>query len=132
MTVSGIQALLNVEDMDVSVAFYGHLGFQITESFDHEGQLEWVLMASGQARLMLNRNTKAQSVDRQKRATYSDVVFYCYVASASDTHEKLSGLGLSPGPVERQMYGLDEFIIRDPDGYCLAIASDIPKMRPDS
>lgn len=127
MSVTAIQTLLNVEDINISVAFYEHLGFEIAETFDHDGRLEWVMMVSGQAQIMLNRNDKAHSANRRDRANYSDVVFYCYVDAASDVHHKLTELQVDVGPVERQHYGLDEFIVRDPDGYCLAIASNIPK-----
>jgi len=127
MPVHAIHALLNVEDMPASLGFYSHLGFQIVESFEPDGQPEWVHLRSEQASLMLNKNDQASSPDRRRRANYSDAVFYCSVASADEMHQKLKTLGIDVGPVERQYYGLDEFITRDPDGYCIAITSEIPK-----
>jgi uncharacterized glyoxalase superfamily protein PhnB len=55
--------------------------------------------------------------------TYDDVVLYFSVEDVHSLHRDLSAKGCVPGPVESQDYGLDEFTLRDPDGYELGFGS---------
>ena len=115
--------LLNVADVAQSVAFYRDLGFEVTGRFEDAGELVWVSLAAGEARLMLNRKDRITSEQRLARPHYGDLVLYLDVPSAHQMHAELSARGVTVGPVERQAYGVDEFCLRDPDGYELAIMS---------
>jgi uncharacterized glyoxalase superfamily protein PhnB len=48
---------------------------------------------------------------------------YMAVEDVKALHHKLSAAGLSPSPVHTESYGVDEFYLKDPDGYQLAFTS---------
>jgi hypothetical protein len=60
---------------------------------------------------------------RPEAKSYDDVVLYFSVSDAHSLQQELRARGCAPGPVERQGYGLDEFTLRDPDGYELGFGS---------
>ena len=122
---STLTPLLNVSDVAKSVAFYRELGFEVTARSEDAGGLVWVSLAAGEARLMLNRQNRISSEQRSARPHYGDLVLYLDVPSAHQMHAELSAKGVTVGPVERQPYGVDEFGLRDPDGYELAIMSAV-------
>ena len=121
-----ITPLLNVADVAASVAFYRRLGLEPAERFEDDGVLIWAMLKSGASGLMLNRQDRIHAASRRARPHYGDAVFYIEVPSAATMHAALVADGIAATPVERQTYGLDEFYVRDPDGYELAIASRVP------
>jgi uncharacterized glyoxalase superfamily protein PhnB len=119
-------ALLNVADVSASVAFYSCFGFEPMERFEENGTLIWVMLKAGDSGLMLNLQDRIDANSRRARPHYGDVVFYINVPSADVMRAALVADGIEATPIERQTYGLDEFYVRDPEGYELAIASLIP------
>ena len=84
----------------------------------------WARLSRGPIGLMINVSQERAVRGRRSEAqSYDDVVFYFDVDSVQEFHDELSRKGFRPGPVERQDYGVDEFTLRDPDGYELAFAS---------
>jgi glyoxylase I family protein len=118
-----VTPLLNVQDVETSLAFWRDiLGFEVIQTFVWEGRLAWAEIASGEARLMLNGRGGDPS-GRMARERYTDVVL-CF--SVNDVHGLLRDLrvkGLQVDDPEAQDYRLDEIVLRDPDGYDLAISS---------
>ncbi|MEQ9639732.1 MAG: VOC family protein [Alphaproteobacteria bacterium] len=129
--IDTVTPLLNVADVGRSLGWYAHLGFQEVRRFESDGALIWALAVNGPHRLMLNRSTTISAEERQARPHYGDVVLYFAVASAHDAHAALAAAGLKPGPVERQDYGVDEFVLRDPDGYEVAVTSELMQIAHD-
>lgn len=97
--------------------FYGLLGFELKDTYEHEGQLDWAALESRDAQLMLAR--ASLPIERDKQA----VLFYLYADDLQALRERLLAKGVvvgeirdgSPGPA-REM-GLD-----DPDGWCLIVS----------
>jgi uncharacterized glyoxalase superfamily protein PhnB len=76
---------------------------------------------------MLNRHSRIDAAARHARPHYGDLVLYLRVASAHAMRDRLIAAGVAVSPVGRQAYGVDECYVRDPDGYELAIVSDVPR-----
>jgi len=74
---------------------------------------------------MLNAKDIISPSERAKRPHYSDTVFYLTYPSAREMHGRLSSRGMDVTEVEKQPYGIEEFYVRDPDGYEIAIGSPI-------
>lgn len=125
--MDSVTPLFNVADIAASVAFYERLGFAVEHRFEAEGTLHWVMLRSGDGRLMLNRQSRIDAAARRARPHFGDLVLYLRVASAHDLRDRLIAAGTEVTEVERQAYGVDECYVRDPDGYELAIVSDVPK-----
>jgi catechol 2,3-dioxygenase-like lactoylglutathione lyase family enzyme len=118
--------LLNVADVAASIAFYEELGFEVKQKIEAEGALVWADLAhAGGGTLMLNAKDIIAPKDRAARPHYSDTVFYLTYPSAPEMHGRLSSRGMNVSDVEKQPYGIEEFYVRDPDGYEIAIGSPI-------
>lgn len=116
--------LLNVADVQRSIEFYEELGFEVEQKVDGEGSLVWANMRhAGGSGLMLNAKDIISEEERAKRAHYSDVIFYLVFPSAHEMHGRLKSRGVDVTEVEKPPYGGEEFYLRDPDGYEIAIAS---------
>ncbi len=121
--------LLNVEDAGRSIRFYTEiLPFRVIQQYEHKGAPVWALLACDQVRLMINQPDAADSAARRQRPSYGDVVLYLYVADARDCHAELSARGCAPSDVRREAYGMEEFTLRDPDGYELAVGSRLTQI----
>lgn len=120
-----LTVLLNVLDGHRSARFYcDNLGFRIDNHFERDGQLLWAQLSFRDIRIMINVSAERLTRDRRPQAqTYDDVILYFSVDDARALREVLAARGCEPGPVRRQPYGLDEFTLRDPDGYELGFGS---------
>jgi uncharacterized glyoxalase superfamily protein PhnB len=121
MRTRALTPLLNVADVAASLAWYHHLGFQEMRRLERDGQPVWALAGSGALRLMLNRRGPGAAAAQAPRG---DVVLYLAVDDAHAAQRTLAEAGLAPGPVQRQAHGIDAFMLRDPDGHALALASE--------
>lgn len=118
--------LLNVADVGMSIEFYEELGFEVKQKIEADGALVWAdLEHAGGGTLMLNAKDIIAPKERAARAHYSDTVFYLTYPSAREMHGRLSGRGMDVTEVEKQPYGIEEFYVRDPDGYEIAIGSPL-------
>ena len=116
--------LLNVADVGASIEFYEELGFEVEQKVEEGGAVSWAnLRHEGAGALMLNAKDIITPSERAKRPHYSDTVFYLTYPSAHEMHGRLSGRGMDVTEVEKQPYGIEEFYVRDPDGYEIAIGS---------
>lgn len=129
MTFSSCRPLFNVSDVAASVAFWRDmLGFKVTQEFEYEGALAFAQLSHGEAEIMLN-GRGGDPAARKARAGYTDAVFYFRVESVHALRRDLVAKGAPVGEIEAQEYGLDEMILRDPDGYELAFTSPIDLAR---
>jgi uncharacterized glyoxalase superfamily protein PhnB len=126
MTVETVKPLLNVADIEVSLAFWRDLiGFEVTTRFEYEGRLAFANLRSGDVELMLNARG-GDPAPRQARPHYTEAVIYLGVPSVHALVANLRGKGFAAPEPERQVYGLDEVVVRDPDGYEIAFTSPVP------
>jgi len=124
MEIEALVPLLNVEDAERSIAFYtGHLGFQVAQRYTAKGTTVWAMLRHGAVKLMINRSDRTDSGGRRQRAAYGDAVLCLYVASARDCHAALRAAGVAVSEVTIEPYGVEEFRLRDPDGYEIAIVN---------
>jgi hypothetical protein len=93
------------------------LGFEVRETYHHQGRLDWAFLEAARGRLMLAH--AHAPIDAGQQA----VLFYLYARDLAGLREHLLAAGVpagdicdgSPGP-EREMR------VADPDGYVLMIA----------
>jgi glyoxylase I family protein len=125
MTVVTCKPLLNVADIEASLAFWRDLiGFEVATRFEAEGRLMFANLRSGEVELMLN-GRGGDPEPRRQRPHYTEAVLYLGVPSVHDLVRGLRAKGFDAPEPEAQEYGLDEVTLRDPDGYEIAFTSPI-------
>jgi uncharacterized glyoxalase superfamily protein PhnB len=121
--------LINVEDASRSIRFYTEtLPFRVIHQAEADGTVIWALLACDSIRLMINQPDGASSAERRSHGTYRDAVLYFHVSDAREVHAALSAAGHAVSAVEIEAYGMEEFTLRDPDGYELAIGSPLTQI----
>jgi predicted enzyme related to lactoylglutathione lyase len=109
--------MAHVADVRKSAQFYELLGFEVKNTVQNEGQLQWAWLKNGGADLMLARSARAMNPDAQ------DVLFYLYVPDVAAYRQELETKGVQVGPLKFPFYSpRGEFRIDDPDGYALFVS----------
>ena len=120
MTTRQLVPMAAVVDVERSIEFYSHLGFEVGNTFAPQGapKLTWAWLESGFAQLMVsNASPAAKPVPGQH-----SVLFYIYTDDVASAHASLTELGLNPGEIKTPFYApRGEFQLMDPDGYILMI-----------
>src|SRR4051794_20667348 len=115
--VSDLQPFVHVADIRRSIAFYEQLGFELRDTYVHEGRLDWAFLVADRARLMLARAT--EPIDPSQQA----VLFYLYADDLRGLREHLIAQGVPAGEIVDGSPGPErEMALADPDGYCLMVA----------
>lgn len=109
--------MVSVANVERSIAFYKHLGFEVGNTFACEGETQpsWAWLQSGDAQLMLTATNEPIS---DKHA----VLFYVYTDDVAVARASLIEGGLSPGHIATPFYAPQgEFELIDPDGYIIMV-----------
>ena len=117
MKTQNLVPMISVRDVERSIAFYRHLGFEVGNTFACEGETKpsWAWLQSGEAQLML---TAASEPSAAKHT----VLFYVYTEDVTAARASLIESGLSPGEITMPFYApRGEFEIVDPDGYIVMV-----------
>ena len=109
--------LAHVADVSKSAKFYELLGFEVKNTVQNEGRLQWAWLQNGGADLMLARSARPMNPGAQ------DVLFYMYAPDVTAYREELESKGVKVGPIKYPFYSpRGEFRIDDPDGYTLFVS----------
>src|SRR5215217_7527235 len=89
-----------VADVERSIAFYRHLGFEVGNTFaaDDAPKLTWAWLQSGDAQLMLAAASEPVVAEQQR------VLFYVYTDDVPAARASLDNAGLSPGEITTPFY----------------------------
>ena len=115
--VNNLIPFVQVADLERSMAFYELLGFQVTDTYRHEGELDFAALETAAAQIMLVQ-AGGQIDPRAQR-----IRFYLYVEDLDALRRQLIAEEVAVGPIVDGSPGPDrEMTLRDPDGYCLIVA----------
>ena len=127
-TITSCAPLLNVADVEASLAFWqGLVGFEVTFRYEPDGKLMYATLQSGEVRLMLN-GRGGDAAARRARPHYTEAVLYFGVPSVHQLVRDLRAKGFDAPEPTAETYGLDEVVVRDPDGYEIAFTSPIAEL----
>ena len=110
--------MISVADVERSIAFYAHLGFEVENTFACEGETKpsWAWLQSSDAALML-------AAESESNAAKHTVIFYFYAEDVSAARASLLEAGLNPGAIATPFYAPQgEFELVDPDGYIVMVS----------
>lgn len=108
-----------VADVERSIAFYHHLGFEVGNTFAAGDATKptWAWLSSDGAQLMVAAAANEPIVAGQQR-----VLFYIYTDDTAVAHASLTEAGLNPGEISTPFYApRGEFQLVDPDGYVVMV-----------
>ena len=115
--LASLVPMAHVADVRKSAEFYQLLGFEVKNTVENEGRLQWAWLQNGGAHLMLARSARAMNPEAQ------DVLFYMYAPDVAAFHSELETKGVKVGPIKYPFYSpRGEFRIDDPDGYALFVS----------
>ena len=123
LMATSIAAGFTVNDLEKSIRFYTDgLGFGVEQKYEHDGQLNGVMLKAGEGRLGLSQDDFAKGRDRVK-----GVGMRLWIATDQDIHTladraTAAGITLDQGPAA-QPWGGTAFTVTDPDGYKLTIVN---------
>ena len=118
MKTRSIVPMISVSDIERSINFYSHLGFEVENTFACEGETKpsWAWLQSDDAALML-------TAEAESKTTKHTVLFYFYADDVTAARASLVDAGLSPGAITTPFYAPQgEFELVDPDGYIVMVS----------
>jgi predicted enzyme related to lactoylglutathione lyase len=118
MQTRNLVPMVFVADVERSMAFYKHLGFEVGNTFPEERATKptWAWLHCGEAQLMLAAANEEIVADQQR------VLFYLYTDDVAAARSSLVEAGLNPGEISNPFYSpRGEFEVKDPDGFVLMI-----------
>jgi ketosteroid isomerase-like protein len=114
--VSRLTPFVHVTDVERSAAWYGHLGFVVTEIFTPGGRLNWANLVSGEVELMLQRAFG-------RLPDSGAIVLWLYSHDLAALRDQLVAAGVSAGEIVDGAPGPRQQIeLTDPDGYTVMVA----------
>jgi hypothetical protein len=115
--VSKLIPFVRVVDVERSVAFYEHLGFEVQDVARYKDRLSWAALRSGDAEIMFEGTHGPPDPDHQR------VLFYLYSHDLAALRADLLATGIEAGEIEDGSPGpREEMRVTDPDGYVLMVA----------
>ena len=110
--------MLSVADVERSISFYRHLGFELGNTFARPEATKpsWAWLKCGDAQLMVAAASEPVAAAQQA------VLFYVYTDNVEAARASLVEAGLSPGEITTPFYApRGEFELKDPDGYVVMV-----------
>ena len=117
MKTTQLVTMISVTDIERSIEFYKHLGFEVGNTFQPEGATKpsWAWLHSGEAQLMLSASTEPVN-------NKPGLLLYAYTEDVDAAHTALNEAGLGPGTITKPFYSpRGEFETVDPDGYIVMV-----------
>jgi catechol 2,3-dioxygenase-like lactoylglutathione lyase family enzyme len=115
--LASLVPMAHVADVRKAAEFYQVLGFEVKNTVEHEGHVQWAWLQNGGADLMLSRSSRPMNPAAQ------DVLFYMYAPDVAAYRAELEAKGVKVGPLQYPFYSpRGEFRIEDPDGYTLFVS----------
>jgi uncharacterized glyoxalase superfamily protein PhnB len=120
LALRSVAPSFTVGDLDKSIAWYGVLGFKVTDRWERDGKLMGVEMQAGGVTVMLGQDDWQKGRDRVKGA---GLRIYCETGQDIDglaDRIKARGGTLAQEPRD-EPWGARQLSVEDPDGFKITI-----------
>ena len=114
-----------VRDMNETIEYYHHLGFEVTMKVPEEGDLVWAMMSCGKVSFMFQSfESLGEELPEISRLAGGSLLLYIQVKEIRKFHERIKDkVNIFKG-LEKTFYGATEFSIQDINGYILTFAEE--------
>jgi uncharacterized glyoxalase superfamily protein PhnB len=106
-----VRPMIHVPDVRVTVAWYQSVGFEIVQTHEDEGEMNWALMSFGDGHVMFNAG------GARGAATRREVDLYIDTEKVEDLYQRIKGRVDVQEGIHDTFYGMREFIVRDVNGF---------------
>lgn len=116
-----------VKNIDETIAFYKHLGFQLIMSVPEDGNnLVWAMMMNGNVTVMFQTfESLGEELPPVSRNDGGSLLLYIRLTHIIEFFESLKDKVTILKGLEKTFYGATEFSILDNNNYVLTFAEDI-------
>ena len=115
--LASLVPMAHVADVRKAAEFYQLLGFEVKNTVENEGQLQWAWLKNGGADLMLARSARPMNPGAQ------DILFYMYAPDVAAYRSELEAKGVKVSAISYPFWSpRGEFRIDDLDGYTLMVS----------
>jgi uncharacterized glyoxalase superfamily protein PhnB len=121
---------LMVQDVNKSIDFYRDvLGFEVIATVPDSGKFDWAWMKHGTVELMVQTMPSlVQDLPEFKgKPIGATQTLYTKVEDVKKLFEQIKGRANVVLGLKTTFYGMEEFSIKDPDGYLITFASEVKK-----
>lgn len=123
MIYKSITANIGVKSVNETVQFYTEkLGFEKLMSMPEEGNLVWAMVGNGHVFLMFQEEGNLKNEYKELAITGKGcITFYVKIKDMKELYEQVKDTEMLVKKLETTPYGIDEFALRDNNGYILTI-----------
>ena len=121
---------LMVKDVNKSIDFYGGvLGFELIATVPDSGTFDWAWMKHGTVELMFQTmpSLVKDLPEFKGKPIGATQTLYTKVTDAKKFHGQIKDKANVVLGLKTTFYGMEEFSIKDPDGYLITFASEVKK-----
>lgn len=113
-----------VKDINETIKFYKHLGFEVVMSVPEQGDdLVWAMMTCGNVNFMFQTfESLGSDLPGISRHDGGSLLMYIQIKEIRKFHDKIKDKVNVIKGIEKTFYGATEFSIQDLNGYILTFA----------
>ncbi len=114
-----VMPMIRVPDTRATMAWYESIGFNVVDTNEYEGHIDWVMLAFGEGRVMFTDGGKLTNDFRR------EVDLYVHVDDVDELHQRLKDRVEIRKEPHDTFYGMRELIIRDLNGFWITFGRNI-------
>jgi len=114
-----------VNNINETIDYYQHLGFELIMKVPDEGELVWAMMNCGNVSFMFQTfDSLGSEIPEISRQDGGSLLLYIRISEIRQFHDKVKDKVNVIKGLEKTFYGATEFSIKDNNGYILTFSED--------
>ena len=115
-----------VRDMNKTIEYYHHLGFEVAMKVPEEGDVVWAMLSCGSVSFMFQSfESLGEELPEISRQDGGSLLLYIQTKEIVLFHDRIKDKVNIIKGLEKTFYGATEFSIQDINGYILTFAEQI-------
>lgn len=114
-----------VKNIDETIKFYQHLGFELAMTVPEQGDFVWAMMTCENVTFMFQTfESLGSELPTISRNNGGSLLLYIQIKNIGEFHDKVKDKTNVIKGLEKTFYGATEFSIQDINGYILTFAEN--------
>ena len=125
MHMKSIAPNIFVRDMNKTIEYYQHLGFEVAMKVPEEGDVVWAMLSCGSVNFMFQSfESLGEELPEISRQDGGSLLLYIQTKEIVLFHDRIKDKVNIIKGLEKTFYGATEFSIQDINGYILTFAEE--------